>query len=201
MDAIRYFARSWSCSQPVYPPELIPIRLAGIRHQLRQFEGATPRILPKSTMKELYSLCPALFNPDYPQVLTNGNLSLTSVRIGQHTPELASIVDWSLAKVLPFGMDLDILFLTTGYMDTKVWRDYSCKMWFLAIFWDQFWLDAGIQDVEERTRVRAIAEAAAKIGAILRYGFRRQVDGAADNVVSWTGRDAILLTHWIGGEN
>ncbi|KAJ5803384.1 uncharacterized protein N7503_005834 [Penicillium pulvis] len=66
-----------------------------------------------------------LAHAEHPTVLTNGNLSLTNVRVDEATYEITNIVDWSLAKVLPFGMDLDDLFLVTGYMGLWNWVNYE----------------------------------------------------------------------------
>ncbi|KAH7242545.1 hypothetical protein BKA59DRAFT_481003 [Fusarium tricinctum] len=66
---------------------------------------------------------------------------------------------------MPFGMDLDILFLTTGLMTRDVWHDYGCKAVLLDTFWKDFWSVSGIEE-EHRGRIQTLAEAAGQIGAI-----------------------------------
>lgn len=178
------------------PPELRYIRQAGIRHQLRQFKQRAPSVLPVHIIDELIKALPTLFSAEYPSVLTNGNLSLTNIRVDDATYEIASIVDWSLAKVLPFGMDLDVLFLVTGYMDLSNWMDYECKQFMLDCFWDEF--GASVEPHVARGQGRILAEKAAMIGALLRYGFTRREDGASDSVVSVSDRDIALLRAWFG---
>lgn len=191
-----YFALSWSNKQIMNPPELLYIRQAGIRHQLRQFKHLAPSVLPVHMIDELIQVLPTLFSAEYPSVLTNGNLSITNIRVDEVTCEITNIVDWSLAKVLPFGMDLDVLFLVTGYMGLRNWRDYECKQFMLDCFWDGFW--ASVKPHVDRGRVRMLAEKAAMIGALLRYGFTRREDGTSDSVVSVSDRDSALLRAWFG---
>ncbi|KAJ5656823.1 hypothetical protein N7507_008773 [Penicillium longicatenatum] len=195
-DVARFFALSWSNNQIMDPPELLYIRQAGIRHQLRLFKQLAPSVLPVHLIDELIQVLPTLFSAEYPSVLTNGNLSLTNIRVDEATYEISNIVDWSLVKVLPFGMDLDVLFLVTGYMGSRNWRDYECKQFMLDCFWDEFW--ASVEPSVDRGRDRFIAEKAALIGALLRYGFTRREDGASDSVVSVSDRDTALLRAWFG---
>ncbi|KAJ5746520.1 hypothetical protein N7520_011702 [Penicillium odoratum] len=195
-DLARYFALSWSKCQSMNPPELLYIRQAGIRYQLRQFKQLAPTVLPAHTIDDLIQILPTLFSNDYPAVLTNGNLSLTNIRVDETTYEITNIVDWSLTKILPFGMDLDILLLVTGYMGLRKWRDYECKRFMLDCFWDEFW--ASVDPHVDRVRGRFLAEKAARIGALLRYGFTRREDGNTDSVVSVSDRDCKLLRAWFG---
>lgn len=51
------------------------------------------------------------------QVLTHGDLSQTNILPSKQDLSITGIVDWSFASVLPFGMELDIIRLTTGNMD------------------------------------------------------------------------------------
>ncbi|KAK3994555.1 hypothetical protein QBC44DRAFT_322261 [Cladorrhinum sp. PSN332] len=187
----RYFARSWSASQPTgiqareSQEEDISRRLAILK------SNPTFDIIPSSTLSTLEAALPRLFAQDYPQVLAHGDLSKTNILVDPDTYEITGIVDWSLASVKPFGMELDTLLLTTGYMDMAGWHDYSCKAALIEAFWAEFWSSAavlGIQDYDDdelrKQDFRAQAEAAMKIGAILRYGFKRNADGSASEVVS-----------------
>lgn len=84
-------------------------------------------MLSKSTLSRLISCLPSLFSPDYPQVLTHGDFSVTNILLDEDSFEITGIVDWSLVSIRPFGMDLDILFLTTGFMKLDGWYDYACQ--------------------------------------------------------------------------
>ncbi|KAF4471610.1 kinase-like domain [Fusarium albosuccineum] len=59
---------------------------------------------------------PLLFGQDCPQVLMHGDLSITNILVDEDEYEITGIIDWSRPTIMPFGMDLDILFLTTGSM-------------------------------------------------------------------------------------
>lgn len=182
------------------PQELYSIRQAGIRYQLRQFKEQAPSVLPAKQIDELVELVPTLYSDKYPSVITNGNLSLTNIRINEATYEITSIVDWSLAKVLPFGMDLDVFDLVTGFMGLRRWRTYWCKEELLNLFWDEFFRQVDPVRVVDAKKVRFHAEQAARIGALLRYGFGKRVDGSSDGVVSVSRRDIMRLRSWFGIE-
>lgn len=145
---------------------------------------------------------PALFDSasSYPQVLTHGDLSVTNILVDEDNLEITGVVDWSLAAVLPFGLDLDILLLTTGFMDLRDgWRDYACKARLQAIFWDEFWAAAGVEDGAGRRETQRLAEAAGRIGAVLRLAFARNADGSpAEEVLSSESSRMKQLVSWFG---
>lgn len=98
-------------------------------------------LLPNSVLSTLLDTLPALFDSaqSYPQVPTHGDLSVTNILVDEDSLEITGVVDWSLATIMPFGLDLDILLLTTGFMDLRDdWRDYACKARLQAISWDEF---------------------------------------------------------------
>jgi aminoglycoside phosphotransferase len=135
-------------------------------------------------VSELASRLPALFAQEYPQVLTHGDLSRTNILVDEDTFEITGIIDWSLAAILPFGMELDTLYLTTtGYMNLGGWHDYACRSRLHQAFWNEFWSASGIGDDGDyddgrRAKIRDMAEQAARIGAILRHAFQRNADGS-----------------------
>lgn len=49
---------------------------------------------------------------------------------------------------MPFGMDLDILFMTTGFMTLDGWNDYTCKTRLLDTFWEESWTASGIEGMD-----------------------------------------------------
>lgn len=101
---------------------------------------------------------------------------------------------------MPFGMDLDIIFLSTGFMTRDGWHDYACKRLLLDTFWNEFWAVSGIEEEEHRRRTRGLAKAACKIGAILRLAFRRNSDGSPSNEVLVSDSSAKQLRAWFGEE-
>jgi len=160
--------------------------------------------LSTSELSELELCLSVLFAQEYPQVLTHGDLSLTNVLVDENTHEITGIVDWSLASIFPFGLELDTLYLTTGYMDLGGWHDYSCRERLHQSFWNEFWSVSGIGDDEDknkgrRKRIRDMAEKAAKIGAILRYAFRRNADGSPSEELVSEGKSssARYLRAWL----
>lgn len=141
--------------------------------RLAQLRDSAASAVPPATLSTLENIVPLLFSGNYPLVLTHGDLSQTNILLDPDTLEVTAIVGWSLAAVRPFGLELDTLFLLTGYMDVSGWHGYSCRSRLLEAFWDEFWIATGIEDgvSMQRKTIRRIAEAAGNIGAILRYGF------------------------------
>lgn len=137
-----------------------------------------------------------LFSLEYPQVLTHGDLSRTNILVDKDTYEITGIVDWSLVTVLPFGMELDCLLLTTGYMDLSGWHDYACRSQLQMAFWDEFWTASGVEDGVCRQKFRVLADSAAKIAVVLRYAFQRNANGSASEVVLASDKMSKYLNAW-----
>ncbi|OJJ68394.1 hypothetical protein ASPBRDRAFT_198831 [Aspergillus brasiliensis CBS 101740] len=173
----RYFARCWLNPQPVDPEVMADCR-DGIYRRLEKLRNSSSSILPSTTIIELERSLSALFNEVYPQVLTHNDLSQTNILISEETFEITGIVDWSLARVRPFGMELDTLLLATGYMDLSGWHNYTCRSKMISAFWDEFWAHCHISDNVRQQKIRTIAMQASKIGAVLRYAFQRNADGS-----------------------
>ncbi|GLB11037.1 hypothetical protein AtubIFM57258_007452 [Aspergillus tubingensis] len=112
------------------------------------------------------------------QVLTHNDLSQTNILISKDNFEISGIVDWSLTKVLPFGMELDTLLLSTGYMDLSGWHSYTCRDRMISYFWDEFWAHSRVFDDLRQHEIRTMAMQATRIGAVLRYAFQRNADGS-----------------------
>lgn len=144
-------------------------------------------LLSASTLTELEHSLPILFTWEYPQVLTHGDLSLTNILVDEDSYAITGIIDWSLTTIFPFGMELDCLFLTTGYMSRSGWHDYASRRRLHEAFWDEFWSASGVEGDEQRDKVRDMAERAAKIGAILRYAFERNADGSPSEALASSG--------------
>ena len=152
-----------------------------------------------SCLPRLIENLPSLFDQEYPQALTHGDFSVTNILVDETLFEISGIVDWSLAAFMPFGMDLGILLLTTGFMAQDGWHDYACKPLLVQIFWWEFWIASGIEDREGRGRIQCLAEAAGQIGAIFRRAFRRNADGSASEEVLVSDIGMNQLRAWFGG--
>lgn len=173
----------------------------GIRKRLAQLaEEPSSSILPDLRLPRLIEILPSLFSQDYPQVLTHGDLSVTNILVDEDTFEITGIVDFSLAGVMPFGMELDMLFLATGFMTRDGWRDYACKPRLQQTFWEEFWAVSGIEGDGHRGRVQVSAEAAGQIVAILRLSFRRNADGSPSEELLVSGSRMNQLKAWFGGQ-
>ncbi|KAF2685931.1 hypothetical protein K458DRAFT_430612 [Lentithecium fluviatile CBS 122367] len=182
----RYFARCWS--EPQYVTAKARAEsLEGIQCRLTLLMGSPSRVLgtsQRSAVSELERSLPTLFAREYPQVLTNGDFSRPNILVGEDTCEITGIVDWSLAAIIPFGMELDRLFLMTGYMDRGGWHDYACRSRLHDIFWDEFWSASGVGDDVWRDKVHNMAERGARVGAILRYAVQRNADGSPSKTLA-----------------
>ena len=118
-----------------------------------------------------------IFGVENHRVLTHCDLSETNILVDADAGHITGIVDWSLAKTMPFGLELDALLLLSGYRDMAGWHDYTCRQKLLSTFWDIFWNLTGILN-DQRVTLLKTFNAAARIGALLRYAFRRTQNGS-----------------------
>ncbi|WXC61528.1 hypothetical protein SNK03_007403 [Fusarium graminearum] len=193
----RYFARCWSSSQPVDHQTRAEKQL-GIHKRLARLTEESSPVLSKAILSKLMEALPSIFGNDYPQVLTHNDFSVTNILVNEDTSEITGIVDWSLASVMPFGLDLDILFLATGFKALDGWHDYGCKPQLQEVFWDEFWFSSGIEGEDLRRKTQNLAEVAGQIGAILRLAFRRNDDGSPSEEVLVSQRRIRQLKAWLG---
>ncbi|KAI1119981.1 hypothetical protein F5Y10DRAFT_273526 [Nemania abortiva] len=194
----RYFARCWLNPQSV-DHQTQTGHHEGIRKRLIRLREELPPSIPLyPRLSELIEQLPSLFDEDYPQVLTHNDFSVTNILIDENNFGVSGIVDWSLASVLPFGIDLDILFLTTGFLTRDGWHDYACKPLLQDTFWEEFWAASRITGDKHRGRIRALAEAAGQIGAFLRLAFRRNPDGSPSEEVLVLESRMEQLRTWFG---
>ena len=149
----------------------------GIRQRLVRLAEESPSVLSNTVLSKLIDALPSLFSQDYPQILTHGGLSIANILVDENTFAITGIVDWSQAAAMPFGLDFDILLLATGFMARDGWHDYACKQFLQDTFWEELWAFSDIKGEERRVRIKDLAEAAGKIGAILRLSFWHNTDG------------------------
>ncbi|KAK8066789.1 hypothetical protein PG997_013536 [Apiospora hydei] len=137
-----------------------------------------------------------LYSGSWPQVVTHGDLSQTNILVDPETLSITGLVDWSLATVAPFGLELSTLRRMSGSMFSDGWTDHPFRPQTEAAFWTEFWRCTGIEDTHERERVRKMAELSCKLGVILRYAFCNTLGGVAlDQVVP---KPAQYLRSWLG---
>lgn len=179
-NAHRYFARCWSAAQPV-DEQLLARQKADISSRLAVLKEALSCAVSASTLDELEKALPDLYSPEYPQVLTHGDLSVTNILIDPVTGAITGLVDWSLAAVEPFGMELHYLLMMTGFMDMDGWHYFACRSRLVNAFWGELWsilkLDEDEHNMVKRQRIRALAETATKLGALRCYAFQRTNNG------------------------
>ncbi|KAI0484097.1 hypothetical protein GGR56DRAFT_612316 [Xylariaceae sp. FL0804] len=197
-DLAQYFARTWLHPQPVNLSALKTHEQI-IRHKLGNLEESiASHDYLRETLAEVDGNLHKLFDQDYPQVLTHGDLSLTNILLSEDNLSITGIVDWSLASILPFGLELDTLRLTTGTMDMEGWFDFECRARLDVAFWNEFWCQIGISDEQKQKEIRTLAEMACKLGAILRYAFKRDTRGSSTDVV--ITHQAPYLPAWLGNK-
>lgn len=95
-------------------------------------------------------------------------------------------------------MDLDMLCLTIGFMTLDGWHGYACEQLLRDTFREEFWAVSGVEGEERRGRTQGQAEAAGRIGAILRLAFRRNADGSPSEEVLASERRTKQLRAWVG---
>ncbi|KAI1321700.1 hypothetical protein F5Y16DRAFT_405082 [Xylariaceae sp. FL0255] len=182
-DLAQYFARCWSNPQPV-DLVLLKTEEQNIRDKLNSLKKSETHAYLKSVVNEVDRNMHKLFDQDYPQVLTHGDLSLTNILLNDENLGISGIIDWSLAAILPFGLDLDTLRLTTGNMDLQGWYDYECRERLDIAFWCEFFGAIGVKDKLRQNDIKSIAEVGAKLGAILRYAFKRDERGSSSDIIA-----------------
>ncbi|KAK8035590.1 Protein kinase-like protein [Apiospora rasikravindrae] len=198
-DLAKYFARCWNQPQAVNPRRLETNRKS-VSQKLALLEDAPGYGFLKNTITQLRSPqgVACLYSGAWPQVVTHGDLSQTNILVDPETLALTGLVDWSLAKVAPFGLELSALRRMSGSMFSDGWTDHPFRPQTEAAFWAEFWRCTGIEDTNERERVRRLAELSCKLGVILRYAFCNTLTGVALNQV--VPKPAQYLRSWLGHE-
>ncbi|RYP90013.1 hypothetical protein DL770_003858 [Monosporascus sp. CRB-9-2] len=105
-----------------------------------------------------------LFSDNWPQVISHGDLSELNMLLDETTLSINRIIDWSLARMRPFGMELSTLRRTSGNMNGHGRSNYTCH------------------DTERR-RIEDTAELPCKLEAILGYTLTKNPDGTLQNVL------------------
>ncbi|KAK7966300.1 uncharacterized protein PG986_000577 [Apiospora aurea] len=198
-DLAKYFARCWTQPQAVDLRQLETKRKS-ISQKLSLLEDARGYEFLRNTLTQLRGpqgiVC--LYSGSWLQVVTHGDLSQTNILVDPETLSITGLVDWSLATVAPFGLELSALRRMSGSMFSDGWTDQPFRPQTEAAFWAEFWRCTGIEDTNERESVRKMAELGCKLGVILRYAFCNTLGGVALNQV--VPRPAQYLRSWLGHE-
>ncbi|KAJ5591524.1 uncharacterized protein N7459_001893 [Penicillium hispanicum] len=193
----RYFGRGWNlamthdCSQSKrklrQTRKVLRIRVRKLLNKKRY-----PNSVPRATADQLEAHVERLFD-GYEQVVTHGDLVPNNILVDEETFAITGIVDWSLATVHPFGMDLYAMFLAMGYADESGWHYYTCRPRLQSAFWEEFFMVTEVQPSARQAFLRKV-EAAAALGAALRFAFQRNTDGSA----SPNEEKSVYLKGWYG---
>ncbi|CAJ2499676.1 Uu.00g025290.m01.CDS01 [Anthostomella pinea] len=162
---------------------------------IAEIEAAIPILFNRSTDKGAKA---------YPQALAHGDLAKSNILLDETACDITGIVDWSLARIAPFGTDLGALFLSTGNdnddedervgkdgnaEDTYIagaWKYYDCRAELEDAFWGEFWAATGIVQVAEQGEVRRQAEMAGQLKTITSFCFNKLADGTmTDSIVKF----------------
>ncbi|KAK7954182.1 hypothetical protein PG988_014876 [Apiospora saccharicola] len=197
--ANRYFARCWDQPQEL-DPEQLETKRRSISRKLSLLENAPGFEFLKNTVVQLRGPqgLACLYSEAWPQVVTHGDLSQTNILVGPETLAITGLVDWSLAKIAPFGLELSALRLLSGAMSSDGWTDRAFRPETEAAFWDEFWRCTAITDAGERETVRKMAELSCKLGVILRYAFRNLDGFVLDQLAP---KPDPYLRSWLGNEH
>lgn len=178
----RFFASSWV--NRLVEPHRSDYSLEDLQDKVgilvRQLPSRFTRVISK-----LHEELPTLFTPDYPLVLSHGDLCEMNIMVNPEEGGITGVIDWAEAKVLPFGMSLWGLRNMLGVMNSMGWHYYENSSRLECLFWDIFHKNVGTVSHHDKCAMR-IAERA---GLVLRYGFTWE-DGAFERPV--TERDSSI---------
>lgn len=180
--------------------EQLETKRKSISQKLSLLEDAPGFEFLKNTVAQLRGRqgLACLYSEAWPQVVTHGDLSPTNIMVDPETLSITGLVDWSLAKIAPFGLELSALRLLSGALDSDGWTDRPFRPQTETAFWEEFWRCTGIEETGERERVRQTAELSCKLGVILRYAFRQTLDGfVLDQLAPGPGQ---YLRSWLNNE-
>lgn len=93
------------------------LKKVGILEGLAQFGYLQPHLL-ELQVKDGLAL---LYSPTCPQVLSHGDLNETNLLVDEGTSAITGIIDWSSAKIAPFGLELAALRRLGGNMNENGW--------------------------------------------------------------------------------
>ncbi|CAJ2506272.1 Uu.00g004020.m01.CDS01 [Anthostomella pinea] len=191
----RYFARTWLApmsknfgreAATLMEKEDLKDDEAWFRRRLSVMGAAQERFpyIQSFIDESEEDVIPVLFGRDWPKVLTHGDFSKRNILLDPQTFAVTGIVDWSLASIRPFGLDLELLLDLRGFSNDDddgaaeyTTTEYTCHEKLEDVFWEEFWALAGVEGVKRRSHVKRVAMLAAKLDALMKYGFQLEKDG------------------------
>ncbi|CAJ2500753.1 Uu.00g036060.m01.CDS01 [Anthostomella pinea] len=191
-----YFAKNWLNPQTV-DPESLQKSWADLGNKLAILEKDERFDYLRNIVAELRGSRGVLllYSSRHPQVLNHRDLSGTNILLDQDTHAISGIIDWSLADIQPFGMELRVLRQFSGNMNGNGWSDYACREATDGAFWAEFWKVTGIEDPQVRETTKRNAETACKLGVILQFAFKSTLDGKQTDVLS--PKPSSFLKEWL----
>ena len=184
----RFFAASWLHPQLMTRKKREKIR-AGITSKLFTLASTLPARF-NATILRLNGELGRLFHPQYPQVLTHGDLSPTNILVSLTTGAVTGIIDWAEAEVLPFGLALYGLDNLLGNMTSEGWRYFKIRDELERRFWHQLWGCIAGSSALPDDSIRDTVTIARQVGVLLQYGFLWE-DGTQEKAVTEKDKGSI----------
>ncbi|KAI9653915.1 MAG: hypothetical protein M1831_005600 [Alyxoria varia] len=197
-DLARFFADSWRNPEPITQAER-----ATIQARLRDGLSALTLSLPQrfqDSLKGARDDLHKLFAPEYPMVLTHGDMGDLNMLVSPETGHITGIIDWAEAEVLPFGFALYGLQHTVSWSLSDGWHDVEDRAYLEQTFWDHFWEFTERNSGPSGQDFQQTIELAWRVGVLLRHGFYWVLDGTVKKAVNENDKrglaclDALLPT-------
>ncbi|KAF2122371.1 hypothetical protein BDV96DRAFT_594257 [Lophiotrema nucula] len=160
-----FFAQAWQRGTPAESPL---VDRSAIRAQCYSRFNHLADALPERfapAVAETQAALPALFDEDYPLVLTHGDLNEMNMLVNPSSGEITGIIDWPDASILPFGFTLYALENVLGSMGSGGWKWFDNAEDLRNSFWRAFRGQTGLSESQTR-----LTELAGKAGILMRYG-------------------------------
>ncbi|RYP76265.1 hypothetical protein DL771_001884 [Monosporascus sp. 5C6A] len=124
-----------------------------------------------------------IFGGKWPQVVSHGDLSDLNMLLGETTLSINGIIDWSLAHIWPFDIELSMLLRTFGDMNGDGRSNYICRETKEGASWAEFCKVTAVTDGTGCRRIKDTAELPCKLDVILGYALTKNLDGTLHNVL------------------
>ncbi|KAF9453670.1 hypothetical protein P691DRAFT_799619 [Macrolepiota fuliginosa MF-IS2] len=176
-----FFAASWrSAPQHIGSAERARIATDCNTRLAHLYNELPPRFLP--SINHVQGHVDALFDPDYPLVLTHGDFSEANMLVDKKNGNLTGVVDLTELSFLPFGFDLYAFDHILGDLGLHGWEDHGNAPAVKAHFWATF------VRLAQPSRAQQETIQVARLARILfRYGTR--VDAGFPGMAGLRNRD------------
>lgn len=154
---------------PVQPPDTPSELFSHYSRILDQLFKALPeRFHPK--LSEVRQGLPLLFRSDYPMTLNHDDLLEMNIHVDEESGRITGIVDWTDAKIAPFGTSLWGLETILGIQTSSSWLFHPKHEYLRAQFWQTFYGATGNLSDSDRQAI----EVGRLLGLFRTYGFDRR---------------------------